>query len=172
MDRGAPLNRLGCRGVTLLEVVVCLAVLGLFVTGFVRHLAGTAAANARLAEREKAESVARGVRALLAAEDPWAAPASRSLTLDAFGDPTTPGPNAYTVRISGTALCAGAAIPLDNPALPPPGGCPGGQRAARRWQISVAYASLYADTRQDSVVGVLDVDAPVHPSSTPFGSIP
>jgi prepilin-type N-terminal cleavage/methylation domain-containing protein len=166
MGRRASLKLPGCRrGMTLLEVVVCLAVLGLFVTGFVRHLGGTAAASSRLAERDTAVGVARVVRALLAAEDPWAAPASRALTLDAAGNPAPPGPGAYTVRIAGSVLCAGGAMPLDNPELPPPGGCAGGRRAVRRWRVTVGYATAYAAAERDSVVTMVDVDAVLTPST-------
>ena len=173
MGRRAALSRARrCRrGMTLLEVVVCLAVLGLFATGFIRHLSGTAASRGRLAEREKAEGVARIVRALLSAEDPWTAPAERSLALDDAGNPALPGPRTYEVRISGSALCVGGASPADNAALPPPGGCAGGVRAVRRWHVVVAFPTLYTDARRDSVVSILDVESGSSSVSAPFEGI-
>jgi prepilin-type N-terminal cleavage/methylation domain-containing protein len=171
MDLRTSLRRLQSRrGITLLEVVVCLAVLGLFVSGFVRHLSGNAGARSRLADRERAEGVARAVRALLAAEDPWTAPAFRSLTLDAHANPTAPSALAYEVRISGSVLCGGGWMPVDN-AVSSPGGCPDEQRALRRWHVSVDYPTLYAETQRDTVTSVVDLhgaNSPTHP----LGSLP
>lgn len=172
MDLRTPLKRQDSRrGVTLLEVVVCLVVLGLFVTGFVRHLSGNAAARTRLAEREKAEGVARAVRALLAAEDPWAAPATRSLTLDAAGNQAEPGPSSYEVRVTGSVLCGGGAMPIDNAATVLPGGCAGGQSAVRRWNVAVHFTTRYAESERDSVTSVVDLDGG-SPPITPLGSLP
>jgi hypothetical protein len=160
-----------CRsGTTLVEVVVCLAVLGLFVTGFVRHLGGTAASSARLAERTKAEEVARAVRALLSAEDPWSAPAGRNLSLSSDGTPAAAGAASYDVRIEGSARCAGGAMPADNPAAPPPGGCPDAVRALRHWHIAVSFPARYADAGRDSVTSDVDVDAS-SPTATSTGSL-
>ena len=151
---------LSCRrGTTLLEVVACLAVLGLFVTGFVRHLGGAAASASRLAERTAAEEAARGVRALLSAEDPWAAPATRTFSLSADGSFAPPGGGAYDVRIDGTVVCSGGVMPADNPAAPVPGACADGARAVRRWHVALSYATRYTEAGRDSVTSELDVDA-------------
>lgn len=147
------------RGTTLLEVIACLAVLGLFVTGFVRHLGGAAASASQLAERTAAEEAARGVRALLSAEDPWAAPATRTLSIAADGSSAPPGGGAYDVRIDGTVVCSGALMPADNPAASVPGSCADGARAVRRWHVAVSYVTRYTEAGRDSVTSELDVDA-------------
>lgn len=147
------------RGTTLLEVIACLAVLGLFVTGFVRHLGGAAASASRLAERTAAEEAARGVRALLSAEDPWAAPATRTFEVAADGSAAPAGAGAYDVRIDGTVVCSGGVMPADNPATPVPGSCADGTRAVRRWRVAVSYVTRYTEAGRDSVTSELDVDA-------------
>lgn len=147
------------RGTTLLEVVACLAVLGLFVTGFVRHLGGTAASGSRLAERTEAEEAARGVRALLSAEDPWAAAATRTFSIAADGSSAPPGAGAYDVRIDGSVVCSGGVMPADNQAASPPGACADGARAVRRWHVALSYATRYTDAGRDSVTSDLDLDA-------------
>ena len=147
------------RGTTLLEVVACLAVLGLFVTGFVRHLGGAAASASQLAERTAAEEAARGVRALLSAEDPWAAAATRTFRVAADGRAASPGAGAYDVRIDGTVQCSGGLMPADNQAASVPGSCADGARAVRRWHVAVSYATRYTEAGRDSVTSELDVDA-------------
>ncbi|HEU4557580.1 MAG TPA: hypothetical protein VFS20_07010 [Longimicrobium sp.] len=146
------------RGTTFLEVLVCLAVLGLVVTGFVRHLGGASATRARLAEREKAEGAARGVRALLSAEDPWGAPESRTLLLGADGAPPGVGEDTYEARIDGSTVCD-AAAPRDNALAAAPGSCPGGARAVRRWTVVLSYTSRYSADGRDSITTTLDMDA-------------
>ena len=158
-QRTAVTPRLRCRrGTTLLEVVACLAVLGLFVTGFVRHLGGAAASGSRLAERTAAEEAARGVRALLSAEDPWAAPATRTFSIAADGNPAPPGAGAFDVRIDGTVLCTGGDMPADNASASAPL-CGDGTRAVRRWHVAVSYPTRYTEAGRDSVISDLDVDA-------------
>jgi hypothetical protein len=147
------------RGTTLLEVIACLAVLGLFVTGFVRHLGGAAAAGSRLAERTAAEEAARGVRALLSAEDPWAAPVARTFSLTADGSSAPSGAGAYDVRIDGTVVCSGGVMPADNEAASVPGSCADGTRAVRRWHVALSYATRYTEAGRESVTSELDMDA-------------
>lgn len=165
--RPAVTSLLRCRrGTTLLEAVVCLAVLGLFLTGFVRHLGGTAAAGSRLAERTAAEGVASQVRALLSAEDPWAAPDARTFSLGSDGLPAEPGAASYDVRVDGSARCVGPPTPADNALGPATGRCADGSRAVRRWHVTVSWDTRYSEPGRDSVTTDLDVDSGLSTATT------
>jgi prepilin-type N-terminal cleavage/methylation domain-containing protein len=176
MDPFSPVTgrvRRDCRGTTLIEVVVCLALLGIVCLGFTDFAAANAATDAELRERAAAERALSAALALLSVEDPWVAPGTRgySVASDGTGAPT--GPGTLDVTVAGAVLCEGGASPPDNSLAPAPGGCPGGVRALRRWTVEVAYPASFREGGRDTLRAVLDVDrAPGSAGWTVEGVVP
>lgn len=158
------------KGHTLVELLICLALISLLITTFSSTAVDSARADMYLADQVRAERVLAGVRSFLAAEDPWAAPASRSYSLDAAGNAVPASATSYDVTITATGVCSGWAYPLDNQAEPAePGGC-AAQTALRRWEVVVSYPSRTDASGRRTVVGWTDVGRDAHSRGWSAGS--
>lgn len=148
------------RGTTLIEVVVCLALLGIVCLGFTDFAAANASTDAELQERALAQRALSAAVTLLSVEDPWAAPATRRYSIAGDGSSAPPGPSTLDVTVAGTILCEGGGSPPEGPPGSAPGGCPGEVRALRRWTVEVAYPASFRDGGRDTLHTTLDMDRP------------
>ncbi|HEX7242463.1 MAG TPA: prepilin-type N-terminal cleavage/methylation domain-containing protein [Longimicrobiaceae bacterium] len=151
-------RRRDTRGTTLIEIVVCLALLGIVCLGFTDFAAANAATDAELQERAVAERVLSEAVTILSVEDPWGGPETRRYSIAGDGGSAPPGPATLDVTVAGTVLCEGRPSPPDNSLASAPGSCPGGVRALRRWTVEVAYPASFREGGRDTLRTTLDMD--------------
>jgi type II secretory pathway pseudopilin PulG len=147
MDTRTQVNRRPDCGATLLEVVICLIVLGLVLAAFGDNVQRAVAAETMLEERGTAEELMTEVRAMLAAEDPFVGPRIRSYSRA----------DGVSARASAVVLCSGPELGVDDGSSPT---CANGSAPVRRWTITVRFPSTTTTAARDSLVSVMDVASP------------